>query len=142
MSRFERNVRSCASWAARCRRARPLALDPRARAFGELPELSPHPGTSPKTSYKRWRPSARDLRGPRRARSRHRGVRRGGEREAARAVVAAAGNAAALRRPRRRSGFLSPSHRERACSSAALGPMHLATLAVRPSWPSSAPPTR
>ena len=117
-----------------------LALGDAALALPPLPQRFAliHPGTSPKTSYKRWEPErfaavARQLHeradlpslvafGP-----------VAGEQAAARAVVAAAGGAAALAPPTASlAEFLCLLGRAAVFVGCDSGPMHLASLARTP----------
>ena len=142
MSRFERNAALVRFLGGEIpTRPAVLALEPaRAELFRDLPERFAlvHPGTSPKTGYKRWEAErfaavARELH-----------TRAGvatlvafgpvaGEREAARAVVAAADGAAALA-PATESlaELLALLGRARLFIGCDSGPMHLATLAGTP----------
>jgi ADP-heptose:LPS heptosyltransferase len=141
VSRFERNAALVRFLGGEVP-ARPqvLGLDPALAEKFELPRRFAlvHPGTSPKTTYKRWEAErfaavARGLR----ARA---GIETlvafgpvAGEREAARAVVAAAEGAAALAPPTESlAELLALMTRARLFIGCDSGPMHLAALAGTP----------
>ncbi|HTO08168.1 MAG TPA: glycosyltransferase family 9 protein [Myxococcota bacterium] len=141
VSRFERNAALVRFLGGEVP-ARPnvLALDPALAEKLDLPRRFAliHPGTSPKTTYKRWEAErfaavARGLR----ARA---GIETlvafgpvAGEREAARAVVAAAEGAAALAPPTESlAELLALLTRARLFIGCDSGPMHLAALAGTP----------
>jgi ADP-heptose:LPS heptosyltransferase len=118
----------------------PLELDGVRPPEGELPTRFAliHPGTSPKTGYKRWEPErfaavARRLAADAQVPSLVAFGPVPGEREAARAVVAAANGAAALAPATASLGELLALLARAAvfvgCDS---GPMHLASLAGTP----------
>ena len=142
MSRFERNAALVRFLGGEIP-ARPdvLELDPaRSRIFGELPPRFAlvHPGTSPKTGYKRWEAErfaavARGLHERARVETLVAFGPVAGEREAARAVVAASNGAAALA-PATESlaDFLALLARARLFVGCDSGPMHLAALAGVP----------
>jgi ADP-heptose:LPS heptosyltransferase len=142
MSRFERN-RALVRYLGGDVPLHPKVLAPSARepAFGaDLPERFAllHPGTSPKTTYKRW--EAERFGAVARGLAAQRGLTSlvaygpvAGEREAARAVVAAAGGAAALAPPTESlQEFLALLARARLFVGCDSGPMHLAGLAGTP----------
>lgn len=120
-----------------------LALDPAAASAPALAALPArfaliHPGTSPKTTYKRWEADkfaavARDLHARARVPSLVAFGPVAGEQEAARAVVAAANGAASLA-PATASlaEFLALLARASLFVGCDSGPMHLATLAGTP----------
>jgi len=120
-----------------------LALEPAATAAPALAALPArfaliHPGTSPKTTYKRWEADkfaavARDLHARLRVPSLVAFGPVAGEQEAARAVVAAANGAAALA-PATASlaEFLALLARASLFVGCDSGPMHLATLTGTP----------
>ncbi|HTO52089.1 MAG TPA: glycosyltransferase family 9 protein [Myxococcota bacterium] len=142
VSRFERNAALVEFLGGKVpEKPHVLELDPAlAQRFAGLPERFAlvHPGTSPKTTYKRW--EAERFAAVARALREQAGIETlvafgpvAGEREAARAVVAAAQGAAALA-PASESlaellALLSRAQLFVGCDS---GPMHLATLAGTP----------
>ena len=118
-----------------------LELDPaRAQLFARLPERFAivHPGTSPKTGYKRWEAErfaavARGLFARAGVETRVAFGPVAGEREAARAVVEASGGAAELAPPTESlAELLALLGRARLFIGCDSGPMHLATLAGTP----------
>jgi ADP-heptose:LPS heptosyltransferase len=142
MSRFARNAALVRFLGGEIP-SHPAVLEPapdRARAFGELPARFAlvHPGTSPKTGYKRWEAErfaavARGLHERARVETLVAFGPVAGEREAARAVVEAANGAAALA-PATESleDFLALLSRAKLFVGCDSGPMHLATLAGTP----------
>jgi len=140
-SRFERNAALVRFLGGEVPDEPPaLALGDAARALPPLPERFAliHPGTSPKTGYKRWE-TARFGAVARRLHERA-GIPSlvafgpvAGEQEAARAVVAAAGGAAALAPPTASlAEFLCLLGRAAVFIGCDSGPMHLASLARTP----------
>jgi ADP-heptose:LPS heptosyltransferase len=141
VSRFERNAALVRFLGGEVPDApAPLALDGVAPPDGNLPPRFAliHPGTSPKTGYKRWEPErfaavARALLERAQVPSLVAFGPVPGEQDAARAVVAAAGGAAALAPATGSLGELLALLARAAvfvgCDS---GPMHLASLAGTP----------
>jgi ADP-heptose:LPS heptosyltransferase len=142
VSRFERNAALVRFLGGEVPpRPHVLELDPvRAQLFANLPERFAlvHPGTSPKTGYKRWEAErfaavARTLFARAGVETRVAFGPVAGEREAARAVVEAAGGAAELAPPTESlAELLALLSRARLFIGCDSGPMHLATLAGTP----------
>ncbi len=141
VSRFERNAALVTYLGGRVPdEPAPLALADAERALPPLPELFAliHPGTSPKTSYKRW-DTERFAAVARRLHERTGLISLvafgpvDGERAAARAVVAASGGTAALAPPTASlTEFLCLLGRAAIFIGCDSGPMHLASLARTP----------
>ncbi|HTO70651.1 MAG TPA: glycosyltransferase family 9 protein [Myxococcota bacterium] len=142
VSRFERNA-ALVRFLGGAVPAQPhvLELDPaREQLFAGLPARFAlvHPGTSPKTGYKRWEADrfaavARELFTRAGVETRVAFGPVAGEREAARAVVAAAGGAAELAPPTESlAEFLALLRRASLFVGCDSGPMHLASLAGTP----------